>query len=376
MYSIRSFLVSGLTVFGTAGALIGGVSGLGIGATIAVPLLLGSLVEPWVAVIAIVVIPLAVGICALVGAFAGAVMGTLRAAIIGNALSEGRGWLVALLAILLAVFFVDLVSGLALFLIWGAFRFMPLNEFSQLSFFRVMWRYVFIYALLYLVVGAIGGSGVGGILGYFANEANDYSAINDAVSQLSQFVNSFYLEFGADTTEGLLSAGLSGAVFQDTNVLDIESSFNFSNAEETIFSYTGEATSDINDFLGSLQGAAVVEQAGKLPSQLALAKGAAAEFFGNSQLATGAVGTAVNGGILGATLAVVYGIVFSIILSILDFLVVKNVSNKNLPFGDDDINFADLGAQQGSMDAPTDIPPIEDAPSSPSGKESKSKKKQ
>lgn len=372
MYSIRSFLVSGLTVFGAAGALIGAVSGLGIGGTIALPILLGSLIEPWVVVIAIVVIPLAIGVCALVGGLAGAILGALRAAIIGNALTEGRGWLVALLAIVLAVFFVDLVSGLALFLIWSAFRFIPLNEFSQISFFRVMWRYVFIYAMLFLALGVIGGSSLGGLLGYFANESSDFSTINNAVRQAAQFVNSFYLEMGADTTAGLFSAGLSGAVLQETNELDIQSAINLANAEGTIFGYMGELSSDINDFLGSVHGNVVVEQSGRLPHEIAIIEGTVADFFGSSQLTAGAISSAITGGLLGATLAVVYGIVFSIIISILDFLVVRNVTNKNLPFGgSEDFNFAEIGAADSSGVA-TNIPPIEDAPPP---KESKSKKK-
>ncbi len=354
MYSIRSFLVSGGTVYGIAGALLGALAGLGIGMVIALPGLLGSLVEPWIALVAIIVIPVAVAISALFGGVVGALAGALRAAVIGNALIDGRGWLVALLAIALAIFFVDIVSGLALFLIWGAFRFIPLNDFSRLSFFRVMWRYMFFYTLLFLVVGVVGGSSAGGILGYFANEANDYSVINNGILHLSQFVNSFYFEAGADTSGGLFSAGLSGAVIQETSAFDLKSSINLSNAEGAIFSYSGVVSSNAKDFLGSVQGIAVVEQAGKAPQQLAIVEGVLADFFNESRLGGGPIGAAVSGGIVGATLAVVYGVVVSIILSILDFLVVKNVTSKNLPFSsledmdlssDDDTGYLDPAAE-------------------------------
>lgn len=366
MYSIRSFLVSGCTVYGIAGALMGAVSGLTIGMTIALPSLLGSLVEPWIAVIAIIIIPIAVGISALFGGVVGAIYGGLRASLIGNALTEGRGWLVALLAIVLAIFFVDIASGLALFLIWSAFRFIPLNDFSELGFFRVMWRYIFIYVLIFLVIGLIGGSGLGGLLGYLANESNDYSAINNAVWQLSQFVNSFYLEVGAVTSDGLFSAGLSGVVLEETSELDIQSSINLANAQGTIFSYVGEITSNVNDFLGSVQGNVAVEQAGGLPQQFALVEGVAADFFSNSQLGSGAVSSAVSGGILGATLAVVYGVVFSIILAILDFLVVKNVTNKNLPFAADGLDL--VGGNTEYMDSADPVADLDPPASSSKGK--------
>ena len=331
MYNIKDFIFSGSSIYGVVGGLLGALSGLAIGLVIALPGMFGALIEPWIALYVIAVIPVTVLISAIIGAVVGAIAGGLRAALIGNALIVGRGWLVAILAIVIAVAFSDIVSGLALFLIWSTFRHTPLTDFNNVGFFKILIRYILMYALLFFVVGLLAGSGLGGFLSWVINENNDYFAINNAVRELAQLVDSFYLEAGADTAQGLFSAGISGAVSQDLNQFDIQSSVNLANESGTVFSYQGAANSEISDFIGSVQGVVEVEQRG-ITDTFSLIQGEVRSFFDQSQTSSGVVASAVSGGLIGAALAVVYSAVFSTIMCIMDFWVVKNVVNKNSPF--------------------------------------------
>ncbi len=331
MYNIKDFIFSGSSIYGVVGGLLGALAGLAIGLVIALPGMLGALIEPWISLYVLAIIPVTVLISTIIGAIAGVIIGGLRAALIGNALIIGRGWLVAILAIVIAVAFSDIVSGLALFLIWRTFRHTPLTDFNHVGFFKILIRYILIYAMLFFVVGLIAGSGLGGFLSWAINESNDYSAINNAVQELAQFMDSFYLEAGADTAQGIFSAGISGAMSQDLNQIDLQSSVNLANESGTIFSYEGAVNSEINDFVGSVQGIVEVEQQG-LTDSFSFIQGEVLNFFNQFQTNSGVVASSVSGGLIGAALAVVYSSVFSTIMCIMDFWVVKNVINKKSPF--------------------------------------------
>lgn len=176
IYSINGFLASGATVYGIVGALSGALSGLGVSILIIYfqGLLNDSLINTLAYLGVTIIITAAIVISALFGGVFGAFYGALRASVIRYTLVGGRDGLAILLVIVLAIFFVEIIGGLILFLTWRSFRQIP---FNKLRFLKVMRHYIFIYALFFLPFGILLGYGFEALLEAFANKSNDDGAV-------------------------------------------------------------------------------------------------------------------------------------------------------------------------------------------------------
>lgn len=329
MYSSKDFIISGSSVYGLVGSLLGAIIGLIVGGAVSIPAAAFSVVEPAAGVFPLIIVPVAVTLGVILGGTVGALLGAVRGAIINNSMTDGRGWLVFLLAIILAVFFIDVISGLALFLVWRKFRFVNISDPANSPFWRILRAYIFAYGMIFLVLGLIVGSGLGSLIGSFISaETNNVALVDEAVAQLAQFLNSLSLQASIDTAKGGLDAGINAIITKDLNEVSFDSYANINIVGEDVLSYSASLAAEIDNFVQSIEGSTSWARDG-IQWTYSFSGGAVQHFFDRQEFTMDLVTGLVSGGMIGASQGFVYGFVFAIIFALMDHMMLKQVIAKN-----------------------------------------------
>ena len=329
-YKITDFISGGATVYASVGAIIGAIFGATAGISFSLLILLGALLAPEFAGYALAAIPIGVIGGALSFAIIGLLLGTLRGAIIGCSRGEHprRGIIVFILALVLAAFTGDIISGIIIFLVWKKLRNITEDEFSQLSFWRFMKSYLMLYVVFLLGISAIIGLGLGGVIGYFLGEHGNVAIINTLVAELSQYINSFSLQAAVDSSYGVIGGSISGKVNHALDQITLDSLVNItSTTSATSLSYNAGA--EINSFVESFNANAIVQSA-KGTASYVLNAPVLAEFLSQAKSANIITG-GVAGAIIGAANGAVSGLIIGFIYCVLDFWILQRVLQKHVP---------------------------------------------
>ena len=343
MYKLRDFIKSGAAVYGLVGALIGAILGMAGAGILAMPSFFISLAEPLLSAVALAILPLGVIVGALICGFLGILIGIVRGATIHYSLIPKRGWVVFFLAVLLAVLFGDIVSGLALFLAWRAYRSVDLSNPANTRFLRVLRSYIFSYGLILLFLGTVVGSGAGALFASLFNTApaSNISGMNEMVAQLAQFLNSFSFQTSIDTIRGTIDIGANAVVDKDINYITLDSFMNISNINEKVLGYSGSLSSEVYNFVDSIKGSINLDRFNG--SEVIIFSGDSLRSLLEGNSYVDIIAVAVNGGMLGAAQGFAFGIIFAIILALMDHSLVRQVINTSKPRPLANMNFPSAG---------------------------------
>lgn len=323
VYKPSTFIGGGAFIYSMVGAILGVLLGSLMGVVISLVILVGGLLEPKVVVFSLAAIPLSAIAGGISLAIIGFVIGVLRGTLIGYSL-KGNGLIIFMFAVLLA-FLGDIISGIIIFLIWKGFRGFSYEQLSQAGFGRFIKPYLLFYTIFLLGLGALTGLSLGGLAGYFLQKGGDFALINLIIGELSQYINSFSLQAYIDTIDGTIGGKIKTLVDDNLEQIVLESSLNLT-AANLIGGLDYTATGGINNFIETFNSKAIIQNHLGIRSYIIDSSSfdALLSQGNNNQAIIGAV----SGTIIGAANGTIVGLIIGFIYCILDYWIIKRVSQK------------------------------------------------